>query len=314
MLYIYITSLILFLVGFTIKSGNSLFLFLGLILLGLNNQHAVSVSDLLWYRTKYTEIDIDNIWGFVIENDYEFLYFAAMLLEKQYLGIGLHAVTLVLLLVPFLFNSFRGNGRLVSLFFLTPGSFLLFNNVIRQGFSEYFILYSMLSGVSSCWLLAFGAHRFSALIFFLDRFVTSKNKLILLVAIEILAIWLSYSIMSEETVLAYSALEFSVISLLIKCLIFLLPILMCSIFGYKVDVKKSYAALSMISVVIAFLFVFGRMADRVSYYLVPLVIYICREPLVERAGLRYVLGLIYFCISMSLPFIDSHSEFFDIES
>jgi hypothetical protein len=130
------------------------------VLVWLTNERLYPEADLAWYRSAYNAIHPGNLQTFIESNDYEAFIFVVFALEKAVFGIGIGFCLFLLLTMPILNSKCRHHIEFLALFMLYPGSFLLFNNVIRQGFSEWFLVLGIITGVYATGGFALLSHRF----------------------------------------------------------------------------------------------------------------------------------------------------------
>jgi hypothetical protein len=281
----------------------------GVIFLVICNYHLISISDLEWYRAIYTDINTFSVLPLIQENDFEIGLFTAILLEKNLLDFGLHAVITILLLMPLLFRSFRKNLDAISLFFIAPGSFLLFNNVMRQGFSEFLILWGLLSNSKLVLLNSFFFHRFSIIIVAVTIFAKSYYHVIILGAVSVVFSIILKDYLHDQTIENYAKLDFSITSLYFKILIFSIPLFIYAwLFRSKLrGILILY--LSILIVVHSLLNISGIMSERAVYFMLPVLIaYVYKNN--TSTSFKVILVGVYLSLSLMAPLLSSHSIFF----
>jgi len=282
---------------------------IGVIFLGVCNYYLISISDLEWYRALYANVNTSSVWILIQENDFEIGFFTAILFEKNLLGLGLHSVIVLLLLMPLLFSSFRKNLDGISLLLIAPGSFLLFNNVIRQGFSEFLILWGILSNSKLVLLSSFSFHRFSIVIVAVTIFSKKYYHVVLLGVGSVCFALVLKDYLSDQTLQNYAKLNFSITSLYFKILIFSIPLFVHVWLFQSKSRDALILYLSMLVVVHALLVISGRMSERAVFYILPVLIaYLYRDN--TSVSFRVILVGVYLSLSLMAPLLSSHSMFF----
>jgi hypothetical protein len=309
--YLYIT--ILFLVIFIEHKPTKYFCYIvGLLALCVCNSELETTADLKWYRQIYEEINFDNCLNIIQNNDFEFLFFLTSVIEKEIFNTNLSSVILILLSVPIFSKSFRKNIDIFSIFLITPGAFLLINNVIRQGAAEYYFLWSLFSGSIFLNIASISLHRFSLVITLATK-LSLKANLYLIIPIFFIAVIYYLTHLDQSILDAYDKLEFSYLSFILKIFTVLSPLIVYALknrrnLNLTQNELKSIFVLLLLS--FCFLGINGRMADRAVLFLYPYVLYVCfhgRRP----KNFKYAIALLMFSVSLFMPFQISHLEFFE---
>lgn len=287
------------------------------------NSMLLPVADLEWYRNNLEDLSIDTFLIITITNDFEVIWFFSALILKN---LSLGFVSFVIFFLYYLFYLLvvgkpheEKTINSLSLYFLFPGIFLLTHNVIRQGVAEYVFI---LAFFKNSWVLLFLSilsHR--SAVFCLPALILSKLKpnrffyILIFVIIIGLFFLLKYKnlLFNDEKLDAYEKLDFSVLKLGLKIMsvlsvIFVLLIL--DIRYFKLFYRK-YVFIFFILLFLIYIFytINGRLADRVSFWLIPISIFFFSE--IEISGQKKIwVSVFLLIISIAVLFLDSHIEFF----
>ena len=310
-LYYLLYNLFFFLAALSYFTRYSLlFYVLGVVFIALCNNSLIWTADLEWYRKLFTELDSEALIPIVVVNDFEFGVFLVLYLIKSLFGEIFYLVYIFIFGAPLYFKSFRDHLRPISLFFIAPGSFLLLNNVIRQGFAEFFLLYSLLVNQSGLSIISIAFHR-SALVIYLFNLLRKYSFLLFFFFILIVILTAFGNVISQETMAAYENLDFSVFSFLLKFVVFVFPVVY-ALYRYTARVFDSeflYVYGVFILFVIFLLLVNGRMADRAVFYTsVFTIVFLFKSE--KLRNLTNFVVLVYFILSIVFIYLPSYSMFF----
>jgi hypothetical protein len=295
-----------------------LFYVVGVAVMSILNIFVIG-GDAQWYRDAYENINSDNMALYIINNDFEFPLFVAIYLEKIIFGIGLPFVLFLIYLSPLLFSSGRSNIALISMFFLVPGSFLLVHNVMRQGVSEVYLLL-LLSTVNASGLKFFPllSHRFGFVMavaikaFRLRRAPYVLVALIFGVAVGLVGV-LSVGDNSRD---AYDDLEFSAFNFTSKLLVCVFPLVIKTcISRFKISHFEVSYVIFFLVILVMFMYVHGRLADRAVFFLIPFTLYsLYSYEKINFVTLKWtkILAFMFILISIGSMFRVSFSAMFSV--
>jgi hypothetical protein len=301
------------------KIVQNIFYIFGCVLFALTNKYIYGEADLAWYRGVYDIISIYNVQYYIESNDYEALFFFIILLDVYTTQLGLHGVLFVILLFPIFLPSERKILPLIALYFLMPGTFLLVNNVIRQGLAELMLTtWVGRGGPMALGLAAVLFHRFSFLPFAyaLIQKITSLPNITKGVLLSTsLSIYFIAMFFSADSVDAYSHLEFSWFNFLLKFVVCVVPLVPSAYFYIFRSVRKFndvwafkttiyIIALAFLSVEIS-----PRLADRIILFSLPfsLMVYYTNQYPIKWMRLSH---FIIFGAAVGSLWLPSHIHFF----
>lgn len=295
---------------------------------GFLTDSVVPAADLNWYRTIFDELSSDNILLFILANDFEAFWGLAVLASKFLLPsdfASLGACSFLILLLPLCWADVRSRLEYLSLLMIFPGSFLIMFNTMRQGFSEYFILSSLLSGSLLLTLASGLTHRFGFIVGILSQVVRWISPWIVMVPALLFALmyWRLLVVFSPDNDMQsiYAQLDPSYASFVLKVTLYSLPYLMARWSRRKLPppatpgADKAWrvansASLIMIGVTVISLLVHPRLADRIAFYILPVAVWAW-----SRAGAAKMTKALFYCVililGLSSMFLGSHREFFD---
>jgi hypothetical protein len=303
----------------------------GCVLLALLTDGVLPAADLNWYRTVYDDLSLDTFLLFAIQNDFEVLWAAAVLATKALVPEGVATVgltSLLLLLFPLCWRKVREHVGVLSLLMIFPGSFLIFLNTMRQGFSEYLVLAGMLSASLLLQFLSGTMHRFGyvvALLSWLSRWIPPWLMLAP-AAVFGLLFWRLLAIISPENDMQaiYAQLHANYLSFGLKVLLYSLPYLVARLSRYFERTESlqagsaaadawrvgSNAFLSIAGLTLVSVLVNPRLADRISFYILPVSLWALSRSGISKTS-RTLFCAIVFALGLNSLFLGSHREFFD---
>lgn len=290
---------------------------LSAVVMGVTCEAILPGADLEWYRWRFEDTDWDNFLLVALDQDFEFAWFLGAILTKNVFGdLASPGVFLFLMVCfPILFPSGRRNLWVFALFLIFPGTFLVMNNVIRQGFSEYVLLMGLVSGSVVLQLSSFTFHRFGgfvSMLYLAERRLRSKMKMLVAVCALFIGVVCYKFIMPEGMSDIYSTLVFNPFSFAIKMATVMLPFAYVKLFytwDEILDMAQGRFAILMIASSFGFLILSGRMADRTAFFVLPVTLSAMR---VERGGgwAKIAFASVILLLGMSSFMLASHQIYF----
>ncbi|QQS05317.1 MAG: hypothetical protein IPK50_00050 [Fibrobacterota bacterium] len=287
------------------------------VLMGITCELSLPGADLEWYRWRFEETDWDSFLLVALEQDFEFAWFLGAILVKNIFG-DLASPGLFLFLIvcfPLLFRSARENIWVFALFLFFPGTFLVMNNVIRQGFSEYILLLGLVTGRVGIQLSSLAFHRFGgfvSMLYVAERYLRSRARMVAAVCTLFVGVVCYKFFMPEGMTDIYSTLVFSPLSFAVKMATVLLPFAYVKLF-YSweeiLDMAQGRFAILMIASAFGFLILSGRMADRTVFFVLPVTLSAMR---VDRGGgwAKIAFASVVLILGMSSMMLASHQIYF----
>lgn len=312
-------------IGFFLVIMLMMFRFRGSVLLFVASAAAMSVmcdqvlpsADLEWYRWRFESTDWDTILLVAIEEDFEFGWFLGSTILKSILGdVATPGMLLFCMLcLPLLIKSCREKLWLFALFLIFPGTFLMLNNVIRQGFAEYIVLIGLIVGSVSTQFSSALFHRFGgfvAALYIVERFVRTRRKFFLALGCMFVGTVAFKFFMPEGMTESYGHLIFNPASFVMKLVTAVLPFAYVKLFyswEELSELAEGRLSILMIGVVIGFLAVSGRMADRAAFFVLPVTLSAMR---LDRGGVwgKIAFSSIILLLGLGSLFLFSHQVFF----
>lgn len=318
-MYFLTYSLILFsgLVHYLDRRVGVFFYIVSMGLIGLQLDSLLEVADLRWYRDTFEILDLDNLLLLVIQNDFEFLWFVLVIVGKYLIGdqnLSIGYVSFFIYASIFFSKKCRDQIPLFSAFMLYPGSFLLQANVLRQGYSEYFVMAYFFIDSYLIGLCAIFFHRFSLVLVVGKLLIQNLVNVRLIYFFQIVGIFLVICLRDYIDIGVYDQLSVSYYSLSAKFLIYSAPfLLLIIIFGLNSCELNFYFRFSIFVFLLAALFsvLHPRMGDRVVFYVLPFSLIAYFDMTKSRRSLQVFILLLSFFGSISTYFLDSYQEFFD---
>jgi len=303
----------------------------GCILLALLTDGVLPAADLNWYRNVFDDLSLDNILLFAIANDFEVLWAVTVVAIKAVLPEGVASVgmaSLLLLLIPLCWRGVRDRVGVLSLLMIFPGSFLIFMNTMRQGFSEYLVLAGLLSASVVLQLLAGAAHRFGYVVALLAQLARRFPPALLLAPALVFALlfWRILEIVSPENDMhaIYEQLHANYLSFALKVLLYSLPYIVAQLARYFERIKAldmdpaaaeawrraSNAFLTIAGLTLVSVLANARLADRISFYILPVSLWALSCAGISKVS-RTLFCIAVFVLGLNSLLLGSHREFFD---
>lgn len=278
----------------------------------------LDVADIRWYRQVVNDIDPENFLILILQNDFEFLWFLIVLIGKHVLGMenfGLGLCSFFIYSSILISKKGRDNIPLFSAFMLYPGSFLLHSNVIRQGYSEYMLIFAYVLNSYLLLLCAGLFHRFS-LIFICIKYVIDRTKRVWITYVLCIVMIIGLPTFKDLVDIGvYDQLNVSYMSLLSKFFLYSLPLIFgLMISNYKIWRENNYVKSSVLIILlgIASMILHPRIADRIVFYLLPLALLAYFDLTKSKPSFKIFFLVIAFFMSLGAYFLDSYQEFFDV--
>ena len=303
----------------------------GCVLLALLTDGVLPAADLAWYRSVYEDLSTDNILLFAIANDFEVLWALAVVATKAIMPEGIATVgmtTLLLLLIPLCWRKVREHVGILSLLMIFPGSFLIFLNTMRQGFSEYFVLAGLLSASVVLQLFSGATHRFGYVVAMLALLARRIPPWLLLAPALVFALlfWRILAIVSPDNDMEaiYDQLHANYLSFGLKVMLYSLPYGVAQLARYLERVKArgmdpaqakawrvaSNAFLTIAGLTLISVLANARLADRISFYILPISLWALSCSGISKLS-RTLFYFAVFALGLNSLLLGSHREFFD---